>query len=119
MTASWDFNVASLTAIIALTIAIVVHIIAVTVYMVKTNGKATTALETAQRTDERVDVLDDRLRTVEREHVLGMALRQDFKEFQGSIGHKLDALRNERREDMNGLHSRLNEIMMLPNRPAE
>lgn len=106
----WD------TPIAVLIVAVVGHIIAVTVYMVKTNGKANSALDAAEKAQEHSDALAERLRKVEAEHVLGMALRQDFKDFQNTIGDQLTSLRNERREDMRGLHERLNDISMLPPR---
>lgn len=63
--------------------------------------------------------LDERLRRVETEHVLVMALRQDFREFQASIEQKLEQSRNERREDIRGIHSRLNDLIMVPARQKE
>lgn len=112
-------NVAALTGIIGLAVVLIVHIVAVTVYMVKTNNKAVSAAETAQKAEERVNDLDERLRAVEREHVLGVALRDDFKELKGEMNAKFDELRKDRREDMRGLHDRLNDIIMVPKRAAE
>jgi len=109
---SWDLNVAALTAIIVLIIAVIGHIVAVTVFMMKTSGKASLALELAKG-------LEVRMRAVEAEHVLGKALRDDFKGFQTTIGNQLTELRQERREDMRGLHSRLNEILMIPSRGGD
>ena len=107
MTFSWDLNVAALTALIVLIIAVIGHIVAVTVYMVKTNGKANAALRLAE-------AMEERLRKVEQEHVLAMALRVDFREFQSSISEQFISLRSERRDDMRGLHDRLNEILVRP-----
>jgi len=109
MTFSWDFNTATL-------IAIVLNFVGVIVFLVRTDGKAKAAYDLAEKAQDRMDNLDDRLRKVENENVLGVALRQDFKEFQALIGKQFNDLRNERREDMRGLHSRLNDIIMVPPR---
>jgi hypothetical protein len=102
---SWDLNIATLLALGAQFVMLVV-------VLTRTNIRANEAHRLAES-------LDERLRKVEAEHVLGMALRQDFREFQNSVSEKIDALRLERREDMNGLHNRLNEILMMPRAPAE
>lgn len=106
---SWDFNTATLTAI-------GIQIVLLIAFLVRTHVKANSAHELAVKIEAATDELDGRLRKVEAEHVLGMALRQDFKDFQNTIGNQFTNLRNERREDMRGLHDRLNEIIMLPPR---
>jgi len=109
---SWDFNTATLTAI-------GLQVVLLIAFLVRTHTKANGAHELALKIETKQGDFDDRLRKIEAEHVLGMALRQDFREFQASISKQFSDLRNERREDMRGLHSRLNEILVAPPRGAE
>lgn len=55
MTFSWDVNVAALTGVIVLIILVVGHIIAVTIYLVKTNGTAHEAKERAHEAKARAE----------------------------------------------------------------
>jgi hypothetical protein len=71
----------------------------------------------SKQVEQRIEGVDHRLRKVEAEHVLGMATREDFKDFQKAIERRFDQLRNERRDDIRGLHSRLNDLLMIP-RPS-
>lgn len=72
--------------------------------------------EAERQEDRRFSDFDVRLRKVESEHILVMALREDFRTLQKDLTHKLEQNRLERRDDMRGLHDRLNEILMLPTR---
>lgn len=55
MTFSWDFNVAALTGIVALIIAVVGHIVYVTIYLVKSNGRSSAAYKMAEKAHARAD----------------------------------------------------------------
>lgn len=59
---------------------------------------------------------DIRLRKVESEHVLVMALREDFRALAKDLTDRIEQNRIERRQDLSGLHSRINELLMLPPR---
>jgi outer membrane murein-binding lipoprotein Lpp len=67
MTFSWDFNVAALTAIMVLITAVMGHIVAVTIYMVKTNNKATAAIDLAVKVERLVNDAHDALDTMRRQ----------------------------------------------------
>lgn len=62
--------------------------------------------------------LDARLRPVEQDRMLTGLLRDDFREFRAAIDRQLTELRAERKVDMNAIHKRLNDILMLPTAPA-
>ena len=55
MTFSWDVNVAALTGVIVLILLVIGHIIAVTIYLVKTNGTAHDAKSLAQKAHDHAE----------------------------------------------------------------
>jgi hypothetical protein len=63
-----------------------------------------------------IDCVQIRVRKLEAEQVLGTATREDFKDFQKAIDARFNQLRAERRDDMRGLHQRLNDFLMVPRR---
>lgn len=75
--------------------------------------------DTNRRMEAKIDVIDNRLRKVEMENVAGLILRQDFKDFQSEIAKKLEENRTERRADIRGIHTRLNDLLMLPRLPKD
>jgi hypothetical protein len=46
-----------------------------------------------------------------------MMVRYDFRELRGEVNAKLDKLNEDRREDVRGLHARLNDLLMIPRPP--
>jgi len=58
--------------------------------------------------------LDNRLRSLEAERLLVAQARLDAGEFRAEIRNEFKSLREERSRDMNGLHERLNDLLMLP-----
>jgi len=72
MTFSWDFNTATL-------IAIGVQVVIVIVYLVKTNGKATSAYELADKADKKADEAHEKLSIVQAS--LGLHREQVAKEY--------------------------------------
>lgn len=73
------------------------------------------AIENAMVIETRA--LDARLRAVEADRMLTGLLRDDFREFRAAIDRQLTELRAERKADMNAIHKRFNDILMLPPSP--
>lgn len=67
-----------------------------------------------ERVELKLGALEARLRKVEAENLLHLDRRQDFIDFRSEVRGEFATLRTERKSDMQGLHIRLNDLIMVP-----